>query len=430
MAVNLQGIGNALGAMGAGISGNMPAYMAAQAQEEKLRMEQGELRKQATFQDNRQMLNMASAGDFERPLQILGERVKSLTDSGGDPSHSLYMIDLIQSGQVGKAVGEMQSMDEIGVMRGDVPPQPGIDKYAVNQDGNMIGFTGSQQENLGGNFNPQADRYIKTVVDENGVPYGQLPNGQYELIDTPARFPSGGSNVNVEITNPGSEATDYMSQALGKAQGVAYEEIQTSANNAAESLQQLNAMQSLGDSTPTGVFEANKFGIAQYVDGLFGDGFSAAKGLDVDVTGFQVFNSLTQQIVNAELRNNKGIQTEGDAKRALQTAASIEKTPGANAFITANRRAIANRHISKRNFIDQRMDPNSPNMAADYRRINQEWAQYQLDTPMIHVTKDADGNVSNYLFVNDFIDNLKKQPAFREMSRDELMEVWRDKVKD
>jgi hypothetical protein len=69
-------------------------------------------------------------------------------------------------------------------------------------------------------------------------------------------------------------------------------------------------------------------------------------------------------------------------------------------------------------------------MAADYRRINQEWTQYQLDTPMIHVTKGADGNVSNYLFVNDFIDNLKKQPAFREMSRDELMEVWRDKVKD
>ena len=76
------------------------------------------------------------------------------------------------------------------------------------------------------------------------------------------------------------------------------------------------------------------------------------------------------------------------------------------------------------------MDPNSPNMAADYRRINQEWTQYQLDTPMIHVTKDADGNVSNYLFVNDFIDNLKKQPAFREMRRDELLEVWRDKVRD
>jgi|TARA_R110000744_G_scaffold163627_3_gene280604 hypothetical protein len=394
MAVNVQGIGNALGAMGAGISGNMPAYMAAQAQEEKLRMEQGELRKQATFQDNRQMLTMASAGDFERPLQILGERVKSVTNSGGDPSHSLYMVDLIQSGQHGKAVGEMQSMDEIGVMRGDVPPQPGIDKYAVDQDGNMIGFTGSRQQNLGGNFNPS------------------------------------GGGVNVEITNPGSAATDEMSKALGKAQADEYGEILVRGNNAAESLQQLNAMQSLGDSTDTGVFQANKFAIAQYVDGLLGDGYSERMGLNVDVTGFQVFNSLTQQIVNAELRENKGIQTEGDAGRARQTAASLEKTPGANAFITANRRAIANRHITKSNFISQRMDPTSPSMAADYRRINQEWTQYQLDTPMIHVTKDADGNVSNYLFVNDFIDNLKKQPAFREMRRDELLEVWRDKVRD
>ena len=394
MAVNVQGIGNALGAMGAGISGNMPAYMAAQAQEEKLRMEQGELRKQATFQDNRQMLTMESAGDFERPLQILGERVKSVTNSGGDPSHSLYMVDLIQSGQHGKAVGEMQSMDEIGVMRGDVPPQPGIDKYAVDQDGNMIGFTGSRQQNLGGNFNPS------------------------------------GGGVNVEITNPGSAATDEMSKALGKAQADEYGEILVRGNNAAESLQQLNAMQSLGDSTDTGVFQANKFAIAQYVDGLLGDGYSERMGLNVDVTGFQVFNSLTQQIVNAELRENKGIQTEGDAGRARQTAASLEKTPGANAFITANRRAIANRHITKSNFISQRMDPTSPSMAADYRRINQEWTQYQLDTPMIHVTKDADGNVSNYLFVNDFIDNLKKQPAFREMRRDELLEVWRDKVRD
>ena len=327
-------------------------------------------------------------------MQILGERVKSVTNSGGDPSHSLYMVDLIQSGQHGKAVGEMQSMDEIGVMRGDVPPQPGIDKYAVDQDGNMIGFTGSQQRNLGGNFNPS------------------------------------GGGVNVEITNPGSAATDEMSKALGKAQADEYGEILVRGNNAAESLQQLNAMQSLGDSTDTGVFQANKFAIAQYVDGLLGDGYSERMGLNVDVTGFQVFNSLTQQIVNAELRENKGIQTEGDAGRARQTAASLEKTPGANAFITANRRAIANRHITKSNFISQRMDPTSPSMAADYRRINQEWTQYQLDTPMIHVTKDADGNVSNYLFVNDFIDNLKKQPAFREMRRDELLEVWRDKVRD
>jgi hypothetical protein len=398
MAVNVQGIGNALGAMGAGISGNMPQYMAAQAQEEKLRMEQGELRKQATFQDNRQMLTMASAGDFERPLQILGERVSSLTQSGGDPSHSLYMIDLIRSGQHGKALSEFNSVDQSAIGGGYLAAMP--------------------------------DRYIKTEFDENGVPYGQLPNGQFERIATDARFPSGSGGVNVEITNPGSAATDEMSKALGKAQADEYGEILVRGNNAAESLQQLNAMQSLGDSTDTGVFQANKFAIAQYVDGLLGDGYSERMGLNVDVTGFQVFNSLTQQIVNAELRENKGIQTEGDAGRARQTAASLEKTPGANAFITANRRAIANRHITKSNFISQRMDPTSPSMAADYRRINQEWTQYQLDTPMIHVTKDADGNVSNYLFVNDFIDNLKKQPAFREMRRDELLEVWRDKVRD
>jgi hypothetical protein len=397
MAVNVQGIGNALGAMGAGISGNLPAYMAAKNQEEKIRMEQDELRKQANFADNRALMASLERKDFDGAGMLLTQRYDALTQSGGDPKDTLYAMQLLQTDPQ-KLYGETKSFDASGV--------------------------------AGGYIAPRADRYITTEFDENGVPYGQLPNGTFERIATDARFPSGSGGVNVEITNPGSVATDYMSQALGKAQGVAYEEIQTSANNAAESLQQLNAMQSLGDSTPTGVFEANKFGIAQYVDGLFGDGFSAAKGLDVDVTGFQVFNSLTQQIVNAELRNNKGIQTEGDAKRALQTAASIEKTPGANAFITANRRAIANRHISKRNFIDQRMDPNSPNMAADYRRINQEWTQYQLDTPMIHVTKGADGNVSNYLFVNDFIDNLKKQPAFREMSRDELMEVWRDKVKD
>ena len=393
MAVNVQGIGNALGAMGAGISGNMPAYMAAQAQEEKLRMEQGELRRQANFADNRQMLTMMQGGDVEGTKALLMQRIESLQQSGGDPSHSIYLLDQVTNNPQ-EAFSQIASFDARGVGTGVLKPQPGFDKYAVCKDGNMYGFTGSQQRNLGGNFNPS------------------------------------GGGVNVEITNPGSVATDYMSQALGKAQGVAYEEIQTSANNAAESLQQLNAMQSLGDSTPTGVFEANKFGIAQYVDGLFGDGFSAAKGLDVDVTGFQVFNSLTQQIVNAELRENKGIQTEGDAGRARQTAASLEKTPGANAFITANRRAIANRHITKSNFISQRMDPTSPSMAADYRRINQEWTQYQLDTPMIHVTKDADGNVSNYLFVNDFIDNLKKQPAFREMRRDELLEVWRDKVRD
>ena len=259
MAVNVQGIGNALGAMGAGISGNLPAYMAAQNQEEKLRMEQAELRKKATFEDNRQMLTMASAGDFERPLQILGERVGAVRQSGGDPSHSLYMIDLIQRGELDQAIGQLKEMDAIGVNGGYVAAMPGPDKYMGNMDGNMIAFTGNQQENLGGNFQPS------------------------------------GGGTSVTVNSPGSKATDAMSKALGEVQADEYGAILTTANNAASSLQQLNAMQSLGDSTDTGVFQANKFAISQYVDGFFGDGYSESIGLIDDVTGLQVFNSLKEQ---------------------------------------------------------------------------------------------------------------------------------------
>lgn len=388
MAVNVQGIGNALGAMGAGISGNLPAYMAAQNQEEKIRMEQGELRKKANFEDNRALMIALQKQDYDGAGMLLTQRYDALTQSGGDPTETMYAMKLLQT-DPNQLLNETINFDASGVGGGYVEAMP--------------------------------DKYIDTRIDQDGRAFGQLPNGQFEEIETPARFPSGGGGVNVQITNPGGASTDKFAEKLGTLQADRFDKIYTDANSATDSLAQLNVMQSLGDNTPTGVFQANMFRLGQYVDSLLGEGTSKAF-TNVDVDGFQIYNSLTQQIVNAELRDNKGIQTEGDAERARQTAASVNKTSAANEFITSNRRAIANRKIAQRDFFEQRLDPTSSNMAADFRRIEQEWTQYTLDTPMIIIPPEG-----GYLFVNDFINSLSKKESWAGASRDKLLEVWRAK---
>lgn len=379
MAVNVQGIGNALGAMGAGISGNMPQYMAAQAQEEKLRMEQGELRKQATFQDNRQMLTMASAGDFERPLQILGERVKSLTDSGGDPSHSLYMVDLIQSGQVQKAIDEMLSMDEIGVMRGDVPPQPGIDKYAVDQDGNMIGFTGSQQRNLGGNFNPSGGGVSIT----NNMPG---PAGDKKFSEIRA----GG-------------VADFMGELRDRS-GIAREQN--------ISLASMNAL-----DVETGWGQEAKLEVARVMNA-----FSPGSGESIaNVSGTEAYKALGLTYINSQMANAKGPQTEGDFRRFEKTFSSLGKSPLANQWLIDNVTANNDRQIEQHQFYQDYVNKNGEN---SWQTVDNAWQAYKADIPMVAGSDRLNAKTGlPYLWNQYQKDYRSENPDAR---REQIIEAWQE----
>ena len=385
MAVNVQGIGNALGAMGAGISGNLPAYMAAQAQEEKLRMEQGELRKQATFQDNRQMLTMASAGDFERPLQILGERVSSLTQSGGDPSHSLYMIDLIRSGQHGKALSEFNSVDQSAIGGGYLAAMP--------------------------------DRYIKTEFDENGVPYGQLPNGQFERIATDARFPSGGSNVNVDIGGINTEANQkganaFQTEFAGDAVDF-LKELRKNANIGREQNINLSSMRNLDVATGFGAeTKTNLARLANFVKPGLGDNLA-------NVTATEAFNALSIAYTQSELNNATGPQTDLDFTRFQKTFASLDKEMDANNWLIDNIAASNDRKLEQYEFYRNHYKAN-PQLG--YQTVDDAWMQFKRDVPMVSGRMDTDTGLP--LLWNNFQKDTRRENP--DATREDIIALWQE----
>ncbi|WP_157214390.1 hypothetical protein [Pseudomonas sp. GM21] len=95
----------------------------------------------------------------------------------------------------------------------------------------------------------------------------------------------------------------------------------------------------------------------------------------------QKFQSVAMSQINKQLQDNKGTQTEGDAARALQTFASLEKTPMANAYILDLAQAKNNSAIRKADYyekaikIAQERGMPLSEVDAQYRKIQQSiWA--------------------------------------------------------
>ncbi|KII30218.1 hypothetical protein NL64_19015 [Pseudomonas fluorescens] len=107
----------------------------------------------------------------------------------------------------------------------------------------------------------------------------------------------------------------------------------------------------------------------------------APKNAELFGANAQKYRSVAMSQINKQLQDNKGTQTEGDAARALQTFASIEKTPMANAYILDLAQAKNNSAIRKADYYEkaikiaqERGIPLSE-VDAQYRKVQQSiWA--------------------------------------------------------
>lgn len=105
------------------------------------------------------------------------------------------------------------------------------------------------------------------------------------------------------------------------------------------------------------------------------------KNAELLASNAQQYQSTAMSQINKQLQDNKGTQTEGDAARALQTFASLEKTPMANAYILDLAQAKNNAVIRKADYYEkavkiaqERGIPLSE-VDAQYRKVQQSiWA--------------------------------------------------------
>ena len=107
----------------------------------------------------------------------------------------------------------------------------------------------------------------------------------------------------------------------------------------------------------------------------------APKNAELFGANAQKYRSVAMSQINKQLQDNKGTQTEGDAARALQTFASIEKTPMANAYILDLAQAKNNASIRKADYyekavkIAQERGLPLSEVDAQYRKVQQSiWA--------------------------------------------------------
>lgn len=125
--------GLALQRMGAGFSGNLPQFDAARAQQEQLRYERDKDRRAeaaglskeriiSAARDAQGVLAMLEANAPDRALQLIDSRLGYLKQLKADPSDTIEIRDLITSGDIAGAIGELKLVTTNDQIKGLIEP--------------------------------------------------------------------------------------------------------------------------------------------------------------------------------------------------------------------------------------------------------------------------------------------------------------------
>lgn len=190
------------------------------------------------------------------------------------------------------------------------------------------------------------------------------------------------SQVNVNSKNDSAQAKGF-----GEAQARRYEDISKKADNAAVILGQADTL--LAINPKTGALEPSKAKIANLLSSAgFGDlAKKVANGSEADAV-----KAISTALTIGKLKENVGVQTDFDFKKAEETIAALGDTPEGFQFKVATLKAIAQRQIEQRDFIDkvvaeQQDQGGSPDLAAAMK----QWRDHIKDIPNISQTLKKDG---------------------------------------
>lgn len=258
--------------------------------------------------------------------------------------------------------------------------------------------------------------YTSTKVAEDGSLMGiNRKTGTATPIDTNGATFRGSAptvNINNEAQNKG--LTEEQ-KALGKSRVKRFEGLQESADNAIDQDEQLAQLEGMDVETGFGVDTRSL--IASAVNAVAGAGSGDAL-LDVNLPAIQAFKSVSKRMVNSELNKAKGPQTEGDARRAEKTVASLGNEVLANKFIIKSLRATNARKIEQSEFYQQVLERDGTLKNAD-----KEWAEFKRKTPMLSATV-MDRETGLPMFFNEFrAKTLERNP---QATVDQVINAWRD----
>jgi len=195
-------IGNMLQGVGAGFSGNLPAYMAAKTAEDRTAYLKDKERRKALITDFATTYSLLNNGQTDAAINLLSNRVEHIQRLGGDPSDTTGLLERLQAGKgdpalLGEVQKELGSFVEAGMITGEIG--------------------GAQQAGM-------ASAKTKQFVD--GTVQMVLPTGQVQVI-LPNGQPVSGVDAEAALQRAMQNEVHYAGQKsgamAGATQGAAYQ---------------------------------------------------------------------------------------------------------------------------------------------------------------------------------------------------------------
>jgi hypothetical protein len=154
-------IGAVLGGFGAGMQGRGQEHaMGVQQQQQALELN----RQKAMAQDAMSVYNLLGQGKYDNALGLIDQRVKLISELGGDPSDTLEIRQLITSGRIPEATQELESFLGQAMQYGliEPPAQPEVVPASAITNGQVVTRDrtgGFQAQNVPGYQQSQPEEY-------------------------------------------------------------------------------------------------------------------------------------------------------------------------------------------------------------------------------------------------------------------------------
>ena len=182
------------------------------------------------------------------------------------------------------------------------------------------------------------EQKTKVITTKDGVQLVKDPSG--ETIKDYGPPPSG-----VTVINPGQKAEDV---AYGQLVVEQYKDISAAAKNASKNVVAFETnLNILNKGFTTGFGTETKAAAASVLSAL------GVQGAEQFATDSQVFKAAASSAILQKQLEQKGPQTEPDARRIEQTSAQLGNTKEANTFLLKVGIAQAKRDIEQRKFYDK-----------------------------------------------------------------------------
>jgi hypothetical protein len=250
---------------------------------------------------------------------------------------------------------------------------------------------------------PVANTEKKTEVQRNLEAAGLVPG-------TPAYQKALLEYTNKPLATVAISAEKAENQKIGGGIGEEYLGVRERGNSAAETLDTIRQTRAV--AAPTGKFAAAR----DTLGGVLRE-FGYKGDLAKDATDLQKLNQITSNYVLGKQLEQKGVQSESDARRMRDTFAQITNTEEANDFILRAVESQKTREMEKADFYEQWRagKGGSVDGAAG------AWRKHIRETPVVGVNP----NSKQPVFLHEFMDQAAK--ANPGMSEDQILQVWKQK---